>query len=153
MNVTSIITVDYENKPPIRAPKKQSQTSKRQKPMQTSLPKGIMKNTALSGPGKTNPNKANTNPISKHLQSPICPGHLLINRMNQICCVCSLNISFDSAKMALYTGNWNLKKDGKKKLNLLKYKGLNGLGQLNPLTGTLFAHSNLQNFLYTDDKQ
>jgi len=55
--------------------------------------------------------------------------------------------------MALYTGKGNLKKAGKKKLNLLKYKGLNGLGQLNPLTGTLFAYSNLQNFLYTDDKQ
>ena len=55
MNVTSILTVGYENKSPIRAPKKQSQTSKRQKPMQTSLPKGIMKKTALSGPEKTNP--------------------------------------------------------------------------------------------------
>ncbi len=59
MNVTSIITEDYENKPPIRAPKKQSQISKRQKPMQTSLPKGIMKNTAFSGSDKTKPNKPN----------------------------------------------------------------------------------------------
>ncbi len=57
MNVTSIITKDYENKPPIRAPKKQSQTLKRQKPMQISLPKGIMKQTALSASGKTKPNK------------------------------------------------------------------------------------------------
>jgi hypothetical protein len=64
MNVTSIITVGYENKPPIPAPKKQSQISKRQKPMQTSLPKGIMKNTALSASGKTNPNKANSKPIT-----------------------------------------------------------------------------------------
>ena len=55
MNVTSILTVGYENKSPIRAPKKQSQISKRQKPMQTSLPQGIMKITALSGPVKTNP--------------------------------------------------------------------------------------------------
>ncbi len=46
MNVTSILTVGYENKPPIRAPKKQSQISKQQKPMQTSLPKVIMKKTA-----------------------------------------------------------------------------------------------------------
>jgi hypothetical protein len=45
MNVTSILTVAYENKTPIRAPKKQSQISKRQKPMQTSLPQGIMKET------------------------------------------------------------------------------------------------------------
>ena len=59
MNVTSILTVGYENKSPIRAPKKQSQTSKRQKPMQTYLPQRIMKKIALSGPGKTNPNKAN----------------------------------------------------------------------------------------------
>jgi len=62
MNVTSIITKDYENKSPIRAPKKQSQISKRQKPIQTSLPKGIMKNTPLSGSGKTNPNKPNACP-------------------------------------------------------------------------------------------
>jgi len=59
MNVTSYITKDYENKPPIMAPKKQSQISKRQKSMQTSLPKGIMKKTAFSGSGKTKPNKPN----------------------------------------------------------------------------------------------
>ena len=59
MNVTSYITVDYENIPPIRAQKKQSQTSKRQKPMQTSLAKRIMKKTALLASGKTNPTKPN----------------------------------------------------------------------------------------------
>ncbi len=59
MNVTSIITVGYENKSPIWAPKKQSQISKRQKPMQTSLPKGIMKNTALSASKKQTQNKPN----------------------------------------------------------------------------------------------
>jgi hypothetical protein len=59
MNVTVSYTNNYENKTPIRAPKKQSQISKRQKPMQTSLPKRIMKKTALSAPGKTNPIKAN----------------------------------------------------------------------------------------------
>jgi len=55
MNVTSYITKGYENKPPNRAPKKQSQTSKRQKTMQTSLPKEIMKKTAISADEKTNP--------------------------------------------------------------------------------------------------
>ncbi len=59
MNVTSYITKGYENKPPIQAPKKQSQISKRQKPVQTYLPQRIMKNTAISGPDKTNPNKPN----------------------------------------------------------------------------------------------
>jgi hypothetical protein len=59
MNVTSILTVDYENKPPIRAPKKQSQTLKRKKPMQPPLQQRIMNKTAISGPGKTNPNKPN----------------------------------------------------------------------------------------------
>ncbi len=59
MNVMSYITKGYENKPHIRAPKKQSQIPKRQKPMQTSLPQRIMKKSELSGPGKTNPNKAN----------------------------------------------------------------------------------------------
>ncbi len=55
MNVNKVLTKDYENKTPIRAPKKQSQISKRQKPMQTSLPQRIMENTAISGPEKTNP--------------------------------------------------------------------------------------------------
>jgi hypothetical protein len=151
MNVSSYITAGYENKLHIRAPKKQSQTSKRQKPMQTSLSKRIMKETRFwvgKNKPKTNPTcrgvasgEDGTNPISKHLQSQICPGNLLINRMNQICCVYSLTVSFYSAKMALYTGNWNLKKDGRKKLNLLKYKGLNGAGRMRALTGTLFAHS------------
>jgi hypothetical protein len=59
MNLNFYSTGGYENKPPIRAPKKQSQISKRQKPMQTSLPQRIMKNTALSGSGKTKPNKPN----------------------------------------------------------------------------------------------
>ena len=122
---------------------------------------------------KTNPKRTQTNPIKANkmpqrtqyepkqtqfynlvcLQSPILPAHLLINRMSQICCVCSFSVSFDSAKMALYTGNWNVNKDGRKKLNLLKYKRLNGPGRLRVLTGTLFAHSYLQNFLYTDDTQ
>ncbi|MDH4241621.1 MAG: hypothetical protein OEW48_18845 [Phycisphaerae bacterium] len=61
MNVTSILTKDYENISPIRAPKKQSQILKRQKPMQPSLPKGIMKKTAFSGYDKTKP---------KQIQSP-----------------------------------------------------------------------------------
>jgi len=64
MNVTSIITKGYENISPIRAPKKQSQISKRQKSMQTSLPQRIMKKTAFSGPGKTNPNEPNACPPS-----------------------------------------------------------------------------------------
>jgi hypothetical protein len=70
MNVTNYITMDYENKSPIWAPKKQSQFSKRQKPMQTLLPQRIMENTALSGYEKTNPTcrgvafgEAGTNPM------------------------------------------------------------------------------------------
>ena len=59
MNVTSILTVGYENKPHIRPTKKQSQISKRQKPMQPSLTQRIMKKTALLGPAKTNPIKPN----------------------------------------------------------------------------------------------
>jgi len=45
INVTSILTVGYENKSPIRAPKKRTQISKRQNPIQTFLPKRIMKET------------------------------------------------------------------------------------------------------------
>ena len=84
MNVTSIITKGYENKPPIRAPKKQSQTSKRQKTMQTSLPQRIMKKTALSASGKTNPTcrgvasrEAGSNPISRP-----CPEERLAGSSN-----------------------------------------------------------------------
>ncbi len=65
MNVTTIITKAYENISPIQAPKKQSQTLKRQKPMQTSLPKGIMKITAISCPYKTKPNKPNQSQSQK----------------------------------------------------------------------------------------
>ncbi len=65
MNVTVFYTKDYVNISPIMAPKKQSQTSKRQKTMQTLLPQRIMKNTASSASDKTNPNKANSNPISE----------------------------------------------------------------------------------------
>ncbi len=71
MNVTSYITVGYENKSPIRAPKKQSQTSKRQKPMQPSLPQGIMKKTALSASDKTKPNKPNQTQFSNNTISEI----------------------------------------------------------------------------------
>ncbi len=55
MNVTSYITVDYENKPPIRAPKKRTQFSKRQKPIQTSLPQRIMKINRPFGSRKNKP--------------------------------------------------------------------------------------------------
>jgi len=141
MNVNKLLTIDYENKTLSERGKNKPNSN----PIQTQF--------------KPNSNpiqsqfKPNTNPIYKHLKSPIFPAHIFINRMNQIYCVCCFSVSFDSAKMALYKGNWNLRKDGKKKLNLLKYKGLNNPGRLRPLTGTLFAHSNLQNFLYTDDKQ
>jgi hypothetical protein len=63
MNVFSILTVGYENKPPIRDPKKQSQILKRQKTIQTSLPQRIMKNTAFSPYNKTNPIQTQTKPI------------------------------------------------------------------------------------------
>jgi len=59
MNVNKVLAKNYVNIPPIWAPKKQSQTSKRQKSMQTSLPQRIMKKTAFSDPDKTNPNKPN----------------------------------------------------------------------------------------------
>jgi len=52
MNVSSIITVGYEDIPPIRAPKKQSQIPKRQKPMQPSLPQRIMKKPRFRVPAK-----------------------------------------------------------------------------------------------------
>jgi len=59
MNVNKVLTKDYENISPLRAPKKQTQFSKRQKPMQTSLPQRIMKMKSLPGSDKTNPIKPN----------------------------------------------------------------------------------------------
>jgi len=95
--------------------------------------------------GERGKNKPNSNPISKQLQNPIYPGHLLINRMNRICCVFGLTVQFDSAKMAQYTDNWNFEKDGKKKLNFLHFKRLNSLSRLRLLTGMFFAHLALLN--------
>ena len=63
------------------------------------------------------------------------------------------NISFDSAKMALYTGNLEFEKRRQKNLNFLKCKSLNKPGCLRPLTGTLFAYLNRWNFLYTGGTQ
>jgi hypothetical protein len=73
MNVTSYITKGYENKPPIRAPKKQSQFSKRQKPMQPSLPKGIMKKSAIPASDKTNPTCRGV-ASGEDGTNPTCPG-------------------------------------------------------------------------------
>ena len=58
MNVTYFLTKGYEKILPIWAPKKQSQILKRQKTMQPPLPQRIMKKTAISASGQTNPNKA-----------------------------------------------------------------------------------------------
>ncbi len=65
MNVTTFLAKDYENKPPIWAPKKQSQFSKRQKPMQTSLPQRIMKILPIGHLVKTNPIRTQSKPNSK----------------------------------------------------------------------------------------
>ena len=153
MNVNNVLTRDYEKRTLGERGKNEPKTNpnepkfKKAKMNVTSIIiKGYENKTPIRAPKK----QTQSNPISKQLQSPIFPGHLLINRMDQICCVCGLTIPLDSAKMALYTNNWNLKKDGKKKLNLLKYKGLNGPSQLHPLTGTLFAHSYLGNIVLTN---
>ncbi|MDH4241369.1 MAG: hypothetical protein OEW48_17560 [Phycisphaerae bacterium] len=139
VNVTKVLTTDYDQ-------------------MDTW---SIRKNKAKQSQFKANSNPIKANKMPKQtqfynlvcLQSPICPGNLIIKRMNRICCVCSFSVSFDSAKMALYTGGWNLNKDGRKKLNLLKCKGLNNLSRLRQLTGTLFAHLNRWNFIYNDRTQ
>jgi len=75
---------------------------------------------------KTNPIQTQTNPISKQLQS------------------------FDSAKMAQQIDFLKHQNIILEKSNFLYPNRLNSLSQHNPLTGTLFALSNLRNFLYTD---
>ena len=104
--------------------------------------------------------KANSKPIqtqfkanSKPIQTQTKPIYHGVASMSWICCVCSFSISFDSAKMAQYMDNWNLKKDGRKKFNFLKYKRLNNRAPLSPPTGTPFAYLNRWNFPYTDYTQ
>jgi len=136
MNVTKVLTMEYKNKTLSRSGKNKA-NSKPNKANQSQFPRPPRRNKPNSNPNKPNFKR----------------GHLLIDRMNQIYCVCSFSVSFDSAKMAQNTDNWNLRKGSRKNLNLLKCKKLNSLSRLRPLTGTLFAYSNLQNFLYTFDKQ
>ena len=144
ISVSPVNTMDYDKKTLGERGKNKPNTN----PIQT---QSKPKQTQIKP--NTKPNKPNSNLNSKDLRSPICPGNLIINRMNRIYCVCGLTESFDSAKMALYKGNWNLKKGRKKKLNLLKYKGLNGPGRMRALTGTLFAHSYLAHlYLLIDDR-
>ena len=59
MNVTSYITAGYENKSPNRAPKKRTQISKRQKPIQTPLLQRIMKKACFWVPKKRTQNEPN----------------------------------------------------------------------------------------------
>ncbi len=79
MNVTVFYTKAYENISPIMAPKKQSQFSKRQKTIQTSLPKGIMKKTAFSGSDKTNPIQTQSNPIKPNFKGKKILPRMTIN--------------------------------------------------------------------------
>jgi len=72
-----------------------------------------------------------------------------VSSVSRICYVYGSTKSFDSAKMAQYLNNWNLKNTGGKKPNLLKCKGLNKPHRLRPTTGTLFARLNRWNFLFT----
>jgi len=115
MNVSTVITAEYENKTNWTLGENEPNTN----PIRT----------------QSNPIKANIMPKQnqyKPKQSQFQTRHLLINRMNQICCVYSFSVSFVSAKMALYRNNWNLKNVGRKKLNLLKYKSLHGQNYLRP---------------------
>ncbi|MBW8038632.1 MAG: hypothetical protein FVQ85_01385 [Planctomycetes bacterium] len=82
-------------------------------------------------------NEPNTNPNKANFKR----GHLLIDRMNRICCLCGFSVSLDTAKMALYKNNLEFEKGRQKNLNLLRYKRLNSSALLGPLTGTLFAYS------------
>jgi hypothetical protein len=146
MNVTDLLTRKYD--------KKDTWSSGKNKPNSNPIQ------------SQSNPIKANKRPKQTQykpkqtqfynlvcLQSPIFPENLLINPMNRICCLCCFSVPLDSAKMALYTADCNLNKDGRKKLNLLRCKRLNGPGRMRALTGTIFAHSYLQKFLCTDDTQ
>ena len=136
MNVNNVLTKNYEK----RTLGERGKNKPNSNPIQT----------------QSNPIKANKMPKQtqfKPKQTQFQTEHLLINRMNQICCLYPLNIPFGSAKMALYTDNLECEKTAVKKLNFLKCKRLNKLSWRSILTGTLFAYSNSWNFFYTDDRQ
>ena len=97
-------------------------------------------NYEVKNKANSNPNKANSNPISKQSQGLICLCRLLVNRL---CYLYGPAISLDSAKMAQYMNNYNLKKEGRKKFNFLYSKKLNNLALPGRPTGTPFALSSL----------
>ena len=68
MNVTSYITAGYENKSPNRAPKKRTQISKRQKPIQTPLLQRIMKKACFWVPKKRTQNEPNLRRFKPNLR-------------------------------------------------------------------------------------
>jgi len=100
--------------------------------------------------------KPNSKPIYRGVafgeagSDPIYRG---IDSLNRTYYLYSSFTSFDSAKMAQYKHNWNVKNVGREKFNLLKYKQLNVPDHLCLPTGTPFAHLNRWNFLYTDYTQ
>ncbi len=116
MNVTSLITVAYENK--------SNWTLGENKPNSNPIKANQTQNKA-----KTNPIQTQTNPISKQLQS------------------------FESAKMAQQINVLKHQNIILEKPNFLYPNRLNYLTQHNLATGTLFAYSNLRDFLYTDNNQ
>jgi hypothetical protein len=56
---------------------------------------------------------------------------------------CGLTVSFDSAKMALYTGNLEFEKRQQKNYKWLQFNRLSGSTPPDPSTGTIFAPLNL----------
>ena len=144
MNISKVLTMDYENwtlgergKNKANSNPIQSQYKPNSNRIQTQ-------------------NKPNTKPIFRGVASGEAGSKLTyccIASLKRLCYLYDPAISLDSAKMAQYKNNWNLKNVGGKKLNLLKYKRLNILARLRPPTGTLFAHLNLWKFIYTDGMQ
>ncbi|MHC4312758.1 MAG: heparinase II/III family protein [Planctomycetota bacterium] len=84
MNVTSFLTKDYENKSHFWVPKKQTQISKLQKPMQALLPQRITKKTTFSDPGKTKPIKPKQTQFFRYLHCK--------NRRNFLWCSRQTNV-------------------------------------------------------------
>jgi hypothetical protein len=142
MNVYKVITKDYENISNWILGENEPNTNPikaNTKPIQTQY----------------KANQTQTKPISKQLRSPICLFRLLINRINRIClfrllinrinricCLCSFSVSSILPKWHYIRIIQNSKK-AVKKFNFLKYKQLNSQNRLRPLTGTLFALSNM----------
>jgi hypothetical protein len=162
MNVKSIHTVVYENKSNLTLSKnkpKQSQFPKSPNECKLTYNKGLQKKDDFA----VQKNKPNSNPISSKAKMNVNlyvikdyenkPRLRAPGKQTQSNPISKQLQSFESAKMAQQINVLKHQNTILEKSNFLYPNRLNYLTQDNLATGTLFAYSDLRNFLCTDNKQ